>query len=267
MTFPRVPKIEKTEVDWAPEVLFPAESTPPDPFGLGPSDPWLAIDRRFPEPDHLVRTEASGADREHGDGPWRIHAYRSPSTAIVSHDQTRLLELDRDGTERDLWRGPRLRLIYGGAVWGGNWMFGAVPLPDGRMVIKTPDPSDTDGGPESWPVQVTLLDADGDPVDSIAMPLRSPRAAKRTGLPRRFTASAIAPACEGRVIVLTETEILAVGVYEDHLAFVGKGTMPRNGGGTRSDGTDVRVSNDLSGVTYRWFRLDGLDELWAKKNV
>ena len=32
----------------------------------------------------------------------------------------------------------------------------------------------------------------------------------------------MAPACEGRVLVLTQTEILAVGIYDGRLDFIGK---------------------------------------------
>lgn len=264
MTFPRVPKIEKIEEEsWKPDEPFGALVR--DALGLGPTTPWLRLENRFPEPDRLHRTDDAGDEHDMGDGPWRVHAYLSADVAVVSHDQVRLYELHRDGTERDLWTGPRIQLSHGGARWGGNWMFSASPLPDGRLVIRTPDVDDPDGDPHGWPLQVSLLDASRRIVASLTMPLRSPSAAKKKYLPRRFTAAQMDIACGGRVLVLEETEILAVGIYDDRLAFIGKGTMPRSGGGLYSDGELVRVSNDLSGVTYRYFRLEGLLELWQKK--
>jgi hypothetical protein len=60
MAFPRVPKLTQREVDWSPAELFPGPDHPHDPFGLGPSAPWLHLDNRR-HPNVLERTDGSGA--------------------------------------------------------------------------------------------------------------------------------------------------------------------------------------------------------------
>ncbi|MCA9564512.1 MAG: hypothetical protein KC561_13540 [Myxococcales bacterium] len=265
MPLPRVPKIEKTPV--------PPESAPDwketlkiqDPYSLGPAESWLRVHQaRVPTPDHL-ELNVAGEWVAQEQGVWRIHQWLSPDCAVVSQDQSRLLLINRNGERTVVWEGPRLLETVGGGIWGDNWMFAAGALPDGRWVAALPATEESDRDERTWRQKLVLMSADNVPLASLLTPERSDSAvAKRQA--RRFMTRVIYPACGGRVIVLNDTDVLAVGVYQDRLEFIGKTVMPRLGGGVRVDGTDVLVSTSLADSKVSWFRLEQLDDLWKKKS-
>ena len=264
MPLPRVSKIERIPV--APEDAPDWKETLglQDPYGMGPAEPWLRIDQsRFPKPDCLERLhDGQWVDAE--EGVWRIHAYLQPDRAIVSQNQTRLLEFRPDGSRRTLWEGPRLVERSGGALWGDNWMFAACALPDGRWVAALPSIDDPERDEQTWVQRLVLFDADNREIASLTAPERTDTAVKK-GHSRRFMVRRIHPACDGQVVVLASVEVLAVGVYESELKFIGKTTMPRLGGGVWIDGKEVLVSTSLADQKINWRRLEGIQALWDKR--
>ena len=256
MPLPRVPKITRTRLDEGPprEVTYGVQ----DPFGLGPKDPWLRVQHQSgPKPKLLQRLDA-GEWSDIGEGMFRIHAWRSETCAIVSQDQRRLFNLERDGSQTTLWEGDVLVEIQGG-IWADNWMFAAAVLPDGSSLLILP--SDTVEDPHTAARFLVLMDEDGEEIHRLELPERTDSAVKR-GDPRRFLARSIHVGCKGRVAVIENTDLLAVGIYNHHIDWIGKTTT---GGAVHGNGREVLVSTSLANQKFHWSRLEGLEELWERK--
>lgn len=265
MALPRVPKIEKEKVDPS---RFPSDKVMQlcPPWEKTPSMEWLRCDTS--DDDDLDQIEVLDGDtwRPVCSGDVSLCGYRDANRALIAREMNRMEMVDRQGqVVSTVWQGPALRQLMNphGGTWGGNWMFSACRLPNGRWIAVHPR-TDIPGDRDTWPMQLVLMSKDDTPIGSLVCPDRPAVPFGDTWKPTRFTIGNVVVGLEGRVVVGDHKgDLLAAGIHGDHLAWIGKGTVPRNGY-LRSDGNDVFSSSDCSDDRMRWTRLSNLNELWEQ---